>query len=340
MDSDDKLIYDHIGINENHEKKIRERLLQKRFLSYYSNDNIGPRYHYTSPQGLIGILKTRTFFFTDSQFLNDFRERININDELEEYWRWNNRKYDKRFVKLLKEINVTRYEDDGFSYLDGDRNEICRYFVLSLSQDGDCLSMWKYYSKAENYNGYSLGIFSMALVDEWIDRTTGVAIVSSPIIYHSEEKQGIIKQTIDELYTIWQSYELSEELDQKIRKEYYSWLSCLALFFKDKCFEDERETRYVAVVPNDRLKDLFYEYNGQKYKMYDFRIVNGVLVPYIKMPFNGWNGEECWAINSIRVGPSGNAEQKIAGLKQFVQSLDYTFGEECKILSSNVPVRY
>lgn len=131
----------------------------------------------------------------------------------------------------------------------------------------------------------------------------------------------------------------SHYANEKIIKEYTSWISVEALFFKDKCFEDEREIRYVAIVPNSKLKELYYEYKGKKYKMYDFRIVNGMLIPYIKMPFNNWNQKECWAINSIRIGPSGNADQKVAGLKQFIQSLDYELAE-CDVMKSNIPVRY
>ena len=77
MDNDDRLLCEGKGMNDNHELKFRERVIDKRFLSRFNEDNTpSRRYHYTSPEGLMGILKTRTFFFTDSQFLNDFREKL------------------------------------------------------------------------------------------------------------------------------------------------------------------------------------------------------------------------------------------------------------------------
>ena len=255
------------------------------------------------------------------------------------FWRRNRRNYDREFYNLLNRIRVTQYEDSGFSYIDNYTERQCRYFVLSLSMDGDSLSMWKYYSKTGDYNGYCIGLFSHALVDEWIDRITGAAVIASMVEYYTEDKQEIIKRAVERLFTIWQSYERSQLLDEKIVKEFTSWISVEALFFKDQCFEDEKETRYIAIVPTDKLNDLQYEYKGNTYKMYDFRIVNGMLIPYIKMPFNDWNRDVCWAIDSIRIGPSGNADQKEAGLKQFIRSLDYNF-EKCAILKSNVPVRY
>lgn len=307
--------------------------------SFYGDNTNGPKFHYTSPEGLIGILKTRTFFFTDSQFLNDFREKVNINEELDLFWKRNRRSYDRDFFNLINKIRVTQYEDTGFSYIDNYSEKPCRYFVLSLSMDGDSLSMWKYYTKTANYNGYCIGLFSTALTDEWIDRTTGVAVIASMVEYYSESKQSIIWNVVERLYSIWRSYERSPIIDEKVIKEFTSWISVEALFFKDQCFKDEQETRYVAIVPTDKLRDLQYSYKGNTYKMYDFRVVNGMLIPYIKMPFNDWNEDTCWAIDSIRIGPSGNAEQKAAGLKQFIHSLDYNF-HECAILQSDVPVRY
>ena len=203
----------------------------------------------------------------------------------------------------------------------------------------DSLSMWKYYSKSENYNGYCLRLFPYALNDEWIDRVTGAAIISSKVEYYSDNKQRIIAEAVEQLYSIWESYNYSEKLNQKIIKEFHSWISVEALFFKDRCFEDEQETRYIAIVPTAKLNEIFYEYKGIRYKMYDFKIQNGVLVPYIKMPFNDWNQDTCWAIDRIRIGPSTNADQKALGLKQFMDSLDYKF-EDCQVVKSAIPVRY
>lgn len=340
IDSDDRLLRDGTGMNDYHEKRVSERIMMKPFLPSFHRDNTNrEKFHYTSPDGLIGILKTRTFFFTDSQFLNDFREKVNINEELDLFWKRNRRNYDRDFYNLINRIRVTQYEDSGFSYIDNYSEKPCRYFVLSLSMNGDSLSMWKYYTKTANYNGYCIGLFSTALTDEWIDRTTGVAVIASMVEYYSESKQSIIWNVVERLYSIWRSYERSPIIDEKVIKEFTSWISVEALFFKDQCFEDEQETRYVAIVPTDKLRDLQYSYKGNTYKMYDFRVVNGMLIPYIKMPFNDWNEDTCWAIDSIRIGPSGNAEQKAAGLKQFIHSLDYDF-HECDILKSTIPVRY
>ena len=72
-DSDDRLLFSDIGINHDHKMPVLDRLFSKPFLPSFDCDNTNrDRFHYTSPEGLMGILKTRTFHFTDSQFLYFF----------------------------------------------------------------------------------------------------------------------------------------------------------------------------------------------------------------------------------------------------------------------------
>lgn len=260
--------------------------------------------------------------------------------ELDLFWHNYQQNYEQEFLNLIKDIYVDTYEDSGFSYMDGSNNPtISRYFILSASYDSDSLSMWKYYAKNNTYNGYCLGLKTWALSDEWIDRETGVSIEQGDVIYSSNEKQSKILEAVEMLYLLWCTYKKSDVLNKKIIDEFRSWTSITALFFKNECFASENEYRFVAIAPVDQLKDLYYEYKGTQYKMYDFRLVNGVLTPYIKMPFNFWNTDECCAVTSIGIGPSINATQMENGLKQFLKSFDYVM-EDCDIYQSQIPLRY
>lgn len=301
-------------------------------------------YHYTSPEGLKGILKNRVIFFTDCQFLNDYDERLQINDELELFWKENKRNYDTSFVSLLKNIKISNYEDNEFSYIsrnkDYDTEEITsRYFVFSTSFNPDSLSLWKYYSKNNRYDGYCIGFATYALSDEWIDMDTGVAIEDGTVIYSSAEKQDMIFKVVEKLYDEWCIYKVSDDFNKRIVREFKSWVSITSLFFKNECFEDEKEYRFVAIAPSKKLKALSFDYNGYKEKMYDFRIVDGTLIPYIKIPFNFWNSENCWPISSIGISPSINYEQKKLGVEHFIKSFDYSF-PNLQIYHSKVPLRY
>lgn len=301
----------------------------------------GPFYHYTSPEGLLGILRNRQIFFTDGQFLNDFRERLEINNELDHFWYKNKSNYDLNFYELLNSIRISGYEDTDFTYIDGQKEMVsCRYFIMSSSRNKDSLSMWKYYSKNGTYNGYNIALFTLALVDEWIDRETGVAVESGDVIYNSHEKQSKILNEVEKIYRIWCKYRHSKKLNLKIVRDFKAWISYASLFFKHECFSTEEEYRFVAIAPQDKLNSLFYvDRQQQNVKMYDFRLINGVLVPYLKMPFCCYNEEECWAIDGIGVSPTQNGDQIIPGLTQFIKSLDYTL-PNFKIRKSDIPLRY
>lgn len=337
----------HNNVNsEMHKKKYSGKIFDTPVLNFVADvlNKKGGEYHYTSPEGLKGILETRTFYFTDCQYLNDYRERIGINSQLDYFWEYYKKSYDKQFVKLLKGLRVDTFEDAEFSYterpyIDDDVNAINRYFVFSTSHNGDNLSMWKYYSKGNGYNGFCIELFSYALIDEWFVEDTGAKICGGRVIYDTYEKLMLIKKNVDTLYNIWFDYAVSDEKDEKIIAEFRCWLSLISLFFKDECFMDEDEYRYVAIVPIDKLNDLSYEYKGINYKMYYFRLVNGVFVPYLKIPFNISNVDKCYSISAIRIGPSEGFEQKKLSLLRFIDSLDYSL-DDCKICSSNIPLRY
>ena len=146
-----------------HKKIISDKLLSNNIFHLHDIWDLttADSFHYTSPEGLKGILETRTFHFTDSQFLNDYHEKLNINDELETFWKNNRAKYDKNFASLLKDIRVEKYEDTGFSFLDTGKMNTCRYFVFSMSEKSDSLTMWKYYAKRKDYEGYCITIFPL-----------------------------------------------------------------------------------------------------------------------------------------------------------------------------------
>ena len=323
-----------------HKKRLGKNTLIKKVVSRY-DITIGDMggFHYTSLEGLKGILETRTLYFTDCEFLNDASERININKTLDDFWYYERNNYDKDFKNLIKSIRFKEYQDNAYSLIDNEFSNVpCRYFVLSCSYDGDSLNMWKYYSKGNEYNGYCIELFTPALTDEWIDRVTGVAVESGSVIYSDDEKFDKIKIAVEKLYEVWCIYKRSKEMDDKIINEFTCWIQIASLFFKDKHFEGEKEKRYIAIVPVSILNQIEYEYNEKVYKMYDFRISNGMLIPFIKMPFNTYHVENCYSIESIRVGPSGNFEQKKEGICRFIESLDYNM-EIPRIIKSEIPLR-
>lgn len=338
-----KLAKYRIENSELHKKNLGKHTLTDR-LTYTDQITSGYAisvYHYTSPEGLMGILKNREIFFTDAQYLNDYRERMSINDELKRFWEENRGEYDKDFYQLFKGIYIDSYEDNKFPYIDENTSEeLYRFFIMSASMNNDSLSMWKYYAKDDTYNGYNIDLFIPALDDEWIDRETGVAVEVGVVIYDSNQKQSKIHTIMEKLYDEWCKYKVSDLMNQKMIKEYTSWISYASLFFKNSCFSTEEEMRFVAAVPKAKLNEINYELeNGTRKPMYDFRVSNGVIIPFIRMPLFGWNNSENWISNRIGVGPCMNFDLKKEGILQLIESLDYKF-HKIDVVKSEIPLRY
>lgn len=299
----------------------------------------GSFYHYTSLEGMMGILKSKHLYFTDCQYLNDYKERLHINDIVSMFWSIFGMKYESSFCDLLKDIKINSYVDSDYTYYESNREVECRYFVLSTSINKDSLSMWKYYSKNNAYNGICIGLFTPALVDEWIDRETGVKIEEGKIIYDDNIKIARIKENVDVLYKNWQLYKRSDKFDRKIKRDFKSWLSYASLFFKHSCFSSEEEYRFVAIAKTQTLTELYYKDNDKVIKMYDFRIVNNVPAPFIKMPFCTYHTQDSSVISRIGIAPSSQSDLIIDGIKRFIGSLDYQLSD-IEYYRSVLPLRY
>lgn len=99
-------------------------------------------YHYTSGQGLYGILNSSQLHCSDVNFMNDPSERTYFLDLLEIVFEKANE---------CKDIYLELYNK---SYQDAVTDPFDRY-VASFSKNPDSLSMWNYYAKG---NGYNLGL--------------------------------------------------------------------------------------------------------------------------------------------------------------------------------------
>jgi hypothetical protein len=166
-----------------------------------------------------------------------------------------------------------------------------------------------------------------------------VAFEKGEVIYDDNEKMNIIRKAVDILYDNWYEFEKSRNFDEKLRKEFQSWLSITSLFFKHSSFRDEEEYRYVAIFPTCYLSDSRNIGDRYRVKMYDFRINDGVFTPYISVSFCDKPNSRDNIISSIMISPSANREQKKSGLYAFIRSKHYPLTED-QIEYSSVPLRY
>ena len=118
-------------------------------------------YHYTSAEGLLGIIRDQKSWCTHAYFLNDFEEIINgwelFFQALEIYK--NNPKYSEftHFIephfKNWKELNFKERSYDIFNDI---KMSNFRTFIFSASYKKDDLNQWRSYTNGTN--GFCIGL--------------------------------------------------------------------------------------------------------------------------------------------------------------------------------------
>ena len=112
-------------------------------------------YHYTSPEGLQGIIESNKLRFTNRIYLNDKMEGKHALDLLVQA-------YDEiiedmhpdkeEAIKQIKDYKENKIEKHGF-----------KIFQCSFSCDKDNLSLWNYYTKDRSIKGYNINFSSKEL---------------------------------------------------------------------------------------------------------------------------------------------------------------------------------
>lgn len=149
-------------------------------------------YHYTSGQGLFGIVESKELHFSNINFLNDPTE-LNYFQTIIDLVCTRNSLCEKIYSTLFDES----YED--FMY------KPSRKFIASFSKNNDSLSMWNYYSKG---NGYNIGFN----VDTILKRYKGIPVQRNvfSIDYYNR------KMDIEKLEMIYEEHIQIEETEKLI----------------------------------------------------------------------------------------------------------------------------
>lgn len=289
-------------------------------------------YHYTSSDGLHGILSSGILYFTDSLFLNDRSERKNFYQILEQHLAYGK--------NPLYQALCRRYfdrQDNIFCRLasvDPAEETACRYFVLSCSQEQDSLPMWNYYTRGMHAAGYNLHFRTKLLLSQLSGNpltmalTGGQPILYRPVLYNETEKETCLRRLLQAFSVKWKAMDSEEErrwlleaLDRCFEK--------MSLFYKDKAFSHEREVRVVVPTNNRQIQKVLRE---EKAEIYRFREVRGAQVPFLALDVL----EKGRVIAGVTAGPALGKEMAVKGVEYMLQH--YGFPKTCKV--SSVPLRY
>jgi hypothetical protein len=295
-------------------------------------------YHYTTPEGLLGIFESESIRATHVRYLNDrtelknalspeFEDQImnNIFPSLDEERKKSLRK--SRQNKKPPEVFVASFTDDASAQVEGE------------TRPGDRLSQWRAYSNPTG--GYSLGFDSKLIMGGW--KLSGLKGTLANLLlrckYNTEEKRKAaerignwgfeIHRQIPESRIIHFRKESGRE-PNLTEREFIEMLSETfvlatvdakyfieeAARFKDMAFSEECEWRIVVHVNRQNLLDAHC--SDQSSPILHFRQGKYGVTPYIELPLRLTSPES--PLRKIIVGPSPNEEETVGGVKLLLES--------------------
>lgn len=290
-------------------------------------------YHYTTAEGVRGIVENREFLATKSDFLNDkleFQYAVEVMERLTEKYIVNQELRERFFSKLKKEIDrfgvITPIcEGDG----DCEMNEMS-FYVVAFSKLQNNALLWAEFT---DFRGYCLEFDYEKIVEGFQNRV----FLHGTVIYDEEEQMNgllesllsCIRNLIEEGVTDLEGFfeeeaDPSEESLDKLVTEMSVVCSVYAMFFKKSFFEGEQEYRFI-------FPPLINSIGTDKP---NFRLLDQIFLPYIMVEFEG--GKENVPLESVMVGAKNNSDIAVRGMRYFLK----TQGLDIPVLLSDIPLRY
>jgi len=257
--------------------------------------------HYTSLEGLYGILSTKKIRFTDARYLNDsseIKEGISkLGTALE------NLVFSSTINPQLKKgYEIVEQEFEDFEFFSEEDDP---FYVCSFSQSADLLSQWRAY-----------GPFAIEFCPDSL-KNDGFQLFHC--IYNEREKRQLaLKQA---------ARVLKEIADHVAKNEYgidyldsVSEFTDLCVTFKNEGFKEEREIRCAEKI-------------GWDLEQVHFNISGNMLKPYIEKDFS------CESLKTIYIGPTNDKKLAHRSIYTLLKQVCDNQEHEIKIIESEIPYR-
>ena len=263
------LPYDKLQRIQNSYQKLANFSCEK-----FITDNIpSVIYHYTSPEGLLGILQKDSIHlrYTKYDCLNDKTERKNIQEilaqliaELKE-----SKSYEDSFLSVLSNVKITdtfykEAKDCNGNKIVGEFHD--EKYLCCFCEDDNILGMWRYYVKNTASKGYCIGLSTDSFPK--FDKNLENSLNCKRIIYSDQTKKEILTEIISLLYE-------QKEIPWNMNEIFNDYLSDIDMYFKNQCFSDEKEIRSIIA------KEEFPEIREK----IEFKNSNGNFIPYIELKY-------------------------------------------------------
>jgi hypothetical protein len=296
-------------------KEAIEYFINQFWLKKHSTEEKLVLYHYTTTEGMKGIIDTRSLWNSDVNYLNDPLElkygRGIIFNILDSYSKKENDEGIKRLLNRLKDIT-------------GIQN-LYNTYITCFSKYNNLLSQWERYA-AKGY-GYNLGFHfssdSFSRSKTWynIEELSEHDFLPClrKVTYQIDEQYEIVEKFINTIIDGSKRYlnggnYIDKAWDAIASIKAADILLELMYSFKSPSFSEEYEWRLVYMI-------------DKKYKplIRNHRVNNNIIKPYLDMfIYEGKNGIYNFPLHSIKFGPMLPKETTEKSLKDFLQHNNLT----------------
>ena len=326
------------------------------------NFNLHTKYHYTSPDAFLSIIKGGKIRFTDARFLNDKTEIKYFISVLIDFLNQNKNSFPlclECVSELLKEnsfndletLDVSKIKYNHIITEKETNSKEKRIFIFCTSADNDSLNMWNYYVNNGKYQGYNIGIninkFLKVFEKISVNNIKDFQVYYGNVLYKEKDQFKEISLYLKYIENLIDSHlnltgkqmSTNENRSNYInigKKMIYQYIESRAAFYKHSKFADEREFRIVIEISEDCVPKNEQEAtsflgpeNGNMYE--GFCAKNDLIVPFIQVeiPKN--------AIKQITVSPIMEFEIADKGIKELLLCSGI---EDVEILHSEIPIRF
>lgn len=260
-------------------------------------------YHYTSLEGLYGIINDGNIWATKIRYMNDsqeFRHSIDLAHQIL-FQPDLIKKYGQTFIdKIFGNLNIR------------EGGNIC---VASFTENGDLLSQWRAYSG--DAPGYSLRFEA----DDLLRFDLSKKFKLRKCIYDVGSQKGMIRSFFDQKRLDYLKVNENKIPTREFHEEVFSKFDQIASLCKDPAFKEEREWRLVSAP---------LSFEDERFK---FRKSKSSLLPYYEFPIRDPKKKTDQVnVDEIICGPNPNFESAERALRMFLWKHSYrTLIEKSKI---------
>jgi hypothetical protein len=320
--------------------KALNRIAQYDHKRGYAAVTGGVLYHYTTAEGLKGIIEQKEIWASSAYYMNDSAEVMYgygvLGEALDEW-------IAKRAILSNSEaVGFAQMLKRNYAHDFLERNIITPIYMVCFCEEANLLSQWRAYGYS---GGYNIGIQAAS-------EGPAAGLRPEPNVYtarwirveydRTEQKRRCLS-ILDALLPILDEPEVTNairQLDTLNQFGYQGFVTSISdilfeesLSFKDKAFEVEKEWR-IVIRSRAHLKQGTDDGDHLNLPV-RFRTARGQLIPYVLVLPAG--GALRLPLTSIRIGPTPD---KISAWMAVRMLLDKEGYGQVKIAHSNIPLSY